>query len=237
VIVPAYNEERYLPGTLESIQHARAFLRARSGTAVEILVVDNASTDATAKVAARCGARVIEEPQAGVARARNAGGRGAGGDILVFVDADTLVPPSALARIQDELADARCIGGAVDTRYRPRRRVMRVYLAFWRVLGKLARTAQGATQFCRRDAFEALGGYDDGLFMGEDVDFFWRLGRLARRQGQRVAFIRDILVEPSARRFDLWPVWRILLWTNPAFILLFRRRRATWSGWHASAVR
>ena len=97
--------------------------------------------------------------------------------------------------------------------------------------------AQGATQFCRRDAFDALGGYDETLFMGEDVDYYRRLKGLARRRGGGVSFVEDVRVVPSTRRFDQWRLWRTLVWTNPLFVLLFRRRRAAWRGWYERVPR
>ena len=52
-----------------------------------------------------------------------------------------------------------------------------------------------------------------------------------------VRLIRQPRVQPSCRRFDTWPVWRILIWTNPLFIALFRRWKAAWPGWYSDAVR
>src|SRR5258706_2159067 len=113
------------------------------------------------------------------------------------------------------MSDATCLGGAVDTDYRPAKLTVKIYLRFWRILGKLTGMAQGATQLCRRDLFFALNGYDETLFMGEDVDFHWRLKRIAKRQKASVVSIEDLRVVPSTRRFDQWPLWRTLVWTNP----------------------
>lgn len=242
VVVPAYNEEACLAETLEHVQAAAAVLARPGGSQTEIIVVDNASTDATAALAAKHGARVVSEPVHNIGRVRNAGAQASRGDVMVFLDADTLLPPHALARIAEEMRDPGCAGGALDMLYRPRRRVMRWYLAGWRWFARLAaacgaQMAMGAAQFCRRDTFEALGGYDETIFMGEDIDFFWRLQWLARRRRLRVAAIRDVVVTPSSRRFDQWPLWRVLVWTNPVFIWPLRRRRRTWSGWYARPVR
>ena len=49
-------------------------------------------------------------------------------------------------------------------------------------------------------------------------------------------FIRSPRVRPSCRRFDKWPVWRVLIWTNPLFIALFRRWKAVWGGWYSDAA-
>ena len=237
VVIPAFNEERYLGETLADLSRAAAHLREGGNIAVEIIVVDNDSSDATAEVARRFGAAVLKEAEHNVAKVRNTGARRAGGDVLVFVDADTRVPRELLRRVVEVLAEPDCFGGAVDTDYRPAKLTSRVYLGLWRVVGRLAGMAQGATQFCRREAFNALGGYDETLFMGEDVDFYLRLKRLARRRGGGIRLIDDVRVAPSTRRFDHWGLWRTLVWTNPLFILLFRRRKSAWHGWYREVPR
>jgi len=92
VVIPAYNEAGYLPRALESLadQTYRNF---------EAIVVDNASTDATAAIARSYGARVIHEQQVGVCAARDAGTKAARGQIIVSTDADTKFEPDWLAKI------------------------------------------------------------------------------------------------------------------------------------------
>src|SRR5256714_14141998 len=110
-IVPAYNEEQELPRTIAAIRDA-----ALTGTAqpYEIIVVDDASTDATAELAAEAGARVISINRRQIAAARNAGARAAQGDYLFFVDADTRINPKhiyeAIAALKAGYAggSARC---------------------------------------------------------------------------------------------------------------------------------
>jgi glycosyltransferase involved in cell wall biosynthesis len=237
VIVPAYNEERYIGETLNNLNRARDFLLKRKGISTEIIVVDNGSTDSTASIALSSGAKVINESQRNIARARNAGANGASGDLLVFVDADVSVPESLLCRITEAMKDEGCVGGAVDTNYQPDKLLVKIYLRAWRLLGKLAGMAQGATQFCRRDIFVRLRGYDETMYMGEDIDFYWRLKRFAKLRHFRVCFIRDIQVIPSTRRFDRWPFWRTMVWTNPLFVLIFRRRQGPWKEWYSTVVR
>jgi hypothetical protein len=157
--------------------------------------------------------------------------------VIVFVDADTLVPGNLLTRIVDLMSDGACFGGAVDSDYRPMKLTIKAYLKFWRIIGKLTGMAQGATQFYRKDIFFTLKGYDETLFMGEDVDLYWRLKKLARQQKGRVVFIEDFHVSPSTRRFDHWRLWRTLLWTNPFFILMFRRNKKFWPGWYTAMPR
>ena len=237
IIIPAFNEEAYLLPTLDSIRAAAEQLRSCSNVDIDTIVVDNNSEDRTAAVARDRGVTVVREPIQGIARARNAGARKARGEVLVFVDADVAVPHDLLQEIHAAMSDPDCIGGGVDVDYRPRRLAVRLYLRAWRVLGRLTGMVQGATQFCSRRVFEQIGGYDERVWMGEDVDFYWGLKKLARRTGRTVRFIRHPRVRPSCRRFDRWPLWKTLVWTNPLFIWLFRRRKAAWKDWHSRAVR
>lgn len=237
IIVPAYNEEKYIGITLGSIRRAQHRLLNETGEAAEIIVVDNDSTDSTASIALSFEAEVVKEPAHNVARVRNVGAHRASGNILVFVDADVSVPEKLLCRIHEAMWDEQCLGGAVDTNYQPSKYSVKAYLQMWRLVGRVAGMAQGAAQFCRKDVYVALNGYDEALYMGEDVDFYWRLKRLAKRRHGYVQFIDDLQVTPSCRRFDGWLLWRTLVWTNPLFILFFRRRKSVWKDWYGEAPR
>ena len=237
VIIPAFNEADYLPSTLGSIQRAFEHLRDRAGVNVEVIVVDNNSTDETASVAEAMGATVVEEPVQGIGRARNCGASVAQSDVLIFVDADVIVPVTLLEVVHDAMSDPACVGGGVEVEYRPRRPVIRLYLRCWRQLARLTGMVQGATQFCRRSSFESVGGYDESVWIGEDVDFLWSLKKLANETSQSVRVIQTPKVLPSTRRFDKLPIWKVLLFTNPLFITLFRRWKSVWADWYQRPVR
>ena len=237
IIIPAFNEEAYIGLTLDSIQASVRMLQGVSSVEVETIVVDNNSTDGTVDVASAKGATVVHEPVQGIARARNTGARHAEGDVLVFVDADVNMPDTLLEAVHRAMSDPACVGGGVDVDYRPQRISMRLYLRAWRLLSRLTGMVQGATQFCRKEVFEQVGGYDEKAWIGEDVDFYWNLKRYAKGTDGAVRFIRNPRVRPSTRRFDKWPLWKILVWTNPVFISLFRRRNRFWAGWHSHTVR
>lgn len=228
MVIPAFNEESGLPRTLQAL---RASIE-RCAAPVQVVVVDNDSQDNTARLTRQAGAEVVTEKVHNVARVRNTGARAAGGDVLVFLDADILVPPRFLARVVEVMSAPECCGGAADVVHQPSSKLVRAYLLGWRAIGLALGMAQGAAQFCRRDAFERLGGYDESLYMGEDVDFYWRLRRLGP-----VAYLRGVQVVASPRRFDHWPLWRTLLWTNPLFILAFQRSPNAWRGWYRDPPR
>lgn len=237
IIIPAYNEKDYLFATIDAIQLATRKLVEESDVGVETIVVDNNSVDGTAEIARSKGVKVVDEGVQGISRARNTGASHANGEVLVFVDADVLIPQDLLAKINSVMSDAECVGGGADVEYRPERRSMRIYLGLWRVLGRLTDMVQGSTQFCRREVFDAVGGYDEKAWIGEDVDFYWALKKHARRKGGFARVIREPRVVPSTRRFDKWPLWKTLIWTNPLFIAMFRRWKSVWGGWYSDAVR
>jgi len=108
IVVPAHNEAQVLTGTLDALRRAAASL----DRPWEIVVVDDASTDATALIARDAGARVVPVNLRHIAAVRNAGAREARGDVLVFVDADTVVPPETLAAAVGALDGGAAGGGA-----------------------------------------------------------------------------------------------------------------------------
>jgi glycosyltransferase involved in cell wall biosynthesis len=106
-VIPAYNEERLLGRTISSIHDSTR----PTGLAYEVLVVNDASTDRTPAIARSLGAEVIDVQLRHIAAVRNAGARRARGEVLIFVDADTVVTPTAVRMALDAVARG-AIGGA-----------------------------------------------------------------------------------------------------------------------------
>lgn len=124
-------EELYLPKTLSSLRDAISLCRC----GVELIVVDNDSVDRTRDVARSFGATVLQEAVHNIASVRNAGASIARGDVLAFVDADTIVPPYLLDRIAEVMGDAACMGGSPDVVHTPASKLLSAYLSVWRWLG------------------------------------------------------------------------------------------------------
>src|SRR3954454_8997326 len=176
-IVPAYNEEHELPRALASIRHAAEAARQP----FEIVVVDDASTDATAEIAKAAGAMVVPVSYRQIAAVRNAGARAARGDIFFFVDADTSISPIHVTAALSAL-ETGCVGGGA--RVVPEgpvplwgRVFVHIFSVFYFTLSKLG---AGAFLFTTRENFRAIGGFDDELFAGEEIYFTLALRKLGR---------------------------------------------------------
>lgn len=176
-IVPAYNEELELPRALAALRAAADASREP----YEIIVVDDASTDATAEIATRAGAIVVPVNYRQIAAVRNAGARAAKGNVFIFVDGDTFIQPAHVAGALAALG-AGCAGGgarmATDGAVPLWGRIfVRAFSMFYFTLANLG---AGAFLFTTRENFEATGGFDQRLFAGEEVYFTQALKKLGR---------------------------------------------------------
>lgn len=231
IVIPAYNEEAYLPKTLDALKNALPAIHD-----AETIVVDNESTDATREIAERFGANVVDEHEHNIGRVRNTGRQAATGDVIVFLDADTLVAPGLFEKIIEAMSDEKCVGGSVKVEYETPRRMWVRFFMSWKFWGHFFKMRQGAFQFCRREIFRELGGYDETIYVGEDIEFHWRLDKLARERGGFTAFIESPAVLTSSRRWDKMG-FRMLFIGHPVTIFLGWRVRSLWKDWYENAIR
>lgn len=188
VVIPVWEEAATLPRCLDLLR--------RQGPALEIIVVDAGSTDATAEVARSVpGVRVIEAPR-GRARQMNTGAGLAQGDYLWFLHADSAPVAGSVAAIRDALDDPAVSGGAFQFRLDGKRlsyRIIEAGVSFRSRWLRLPFGDQGL--FLRRSDFVAIGGYRDAPLF-EDV----YLVRDLRRKG-RLALV-DLPLPTSPRRWE-----------------------------------
>ena len=232
IIIPAYNEENYLPATLDAI------IAARPNDA-EVIVVDNASTDSTRQIAEQRGATVVIETEHNIGKVRNAGAASSTGDVLVFIDADSIVRPGIFEKIIEATNDKNCLGGAAAVEYEPirNRTLISWFVKLYPLLGNWMKMRGGALQFCRADIFRELDGFDSTIYVGEDIDFGWRLDRLARDRHAHTAFIQQPKVLTSSRRWNRMGFVRLMFFTHPIVVLTAWRVRSFWKDWYEDAIR
>jgi len=168
-------------------------------------VVDDASADATAEIAAMAGARVISINRRQIAASRNAGARAARGEYLLFVDADTRINRTHIAEPIAAL-EAGYAGGSA-------RVVMDGFMPLWgRIFVRVFCTVYfglnlgaGAFLFTTRRNFDAVGGFDEQYFIGEEVYF-----SLALRKLGRFKVLREPILT-SGRKLRMYSMRRILV--------------------------
>ncbi len=208
IIVPAYNEEDFLPATLERLQSIMAKLPV-SG---EIIVTDNNSTDRTAEIAREHGARVVFEEHQQISRSRNAGGRASEAAYLFFVDADTLITDELFAESLQLLDTGRVCGGGAIAGFDGglKSGPAKLFLRLWNWLSRSLRWACGAYVFCRREAFVDVGGFSEKVYASEEIFFSSAVKKWGKPRGQTFEIVQTP-IETSSRKLDWFGTLGLLL--------------------------
>lgn len=228
VVIPAFDEERYLPACLAAVARAAEKL----GEEVEIVVADNMSNDRTVEVAKAAGAKVTSTSIKCISAVRNAGIKAATGRYLVFVDADDMMSENMLVEIKRVLDTGRYVGGGTA----------RVLSDRWSAGIAATYALQIASYvfsrlslflfYTTKEAAEAIGGFNEELLSSEDWDFAYRLKKHGRTKGLRYHNMWRASVTKSARKFDEFGDWFIFL--NPVHIIraVFNDRDAVYDLWY-----
>jgi glycosyltransferase involved in cell wall biosynthesis len=159
VIIPTLNEAGYLPAAVAAVRR-----RAALGPPHEILVADCRSADGTAELAERLGVRVVCDAPLPDSRAAalNRGAAVASGDVLLFLDADTLVPVAFDRSIRGALRDPQVVGGAFENALDGPGLGLRLIEAVNRVRYRIWQHYYGDQGlFVRAAVFRGVGGYPD----------------------------------------------------------------------------
>jgi glycosyltransferase involved in cell wall biosynthesis len=204
-IVPAHNEEAWIGRCLAAIDGAVD----PAMPAHEVIVVDDASTDATAAIAGEAGARVIHVAHRQISATRNAGAKEAHGEVLFFVDADTLVNPgviqSALRAINHGAAGGGCVPrfeGWLPLWFRAMYPLM-VFVVRW-----VLHQTGGACLFCTRAGFDATGGFSEAHYAAEEDVWVKAL----KRHGRFVVLDETVVTSGrSPRAQSFWTIMRVFL--------------------------
>lgn len=216
VVIPAHNEQALIAQCIASVKQAGEAI----DLPVEIVVCTNRCTDNTAQIAESMGARVVDEPKANVARVRNTAIAASSGDVIVTLDADSRLSKNYLQQVVKKI-NKGYIGGA-GLMFIDRLTLSAVLLGGLLVLpALLLMRFSGGMFWVRRDAMEAINGFDTRFLTGEDLDFWRRLRRYARANGLRFGMLHRAWVVTSARKMDEFGPWFML--THPHWYYLAMR--------------
>lgn len=197
VVIPAFNEEKYLSGCLESL-NKQDYPRDK----FEVIVVDNNSVDKTPQIAQKYGAKLVRCQIRGVSVSRQAGSKVAKGEIIAGTDADTMVSPNWLSIINKYFQDPQvaAITGVVKLYSAGwlNKFLAELFPIFVRIQFLLDKPGLSGANFAiRKEVFDKIGGFDTKFISAEDID----LGIRASKEG-KVLFTPDLKVATSARRIE-----------------------------------
>ena len=232
IIIPAFNEEQLIPDCLHSITDSLSIHR-KPGFTYEVIVVDNNSTDNTAKLARQAGATVVFEPINQIGRARNAGAAAAVGDWLLFVDADSLLNPGMMVDILKMIESGQYVGcgSVMHMPNLPWWGAFAMYL--WTATSVLCRWASGALVVCRADAFKAVGGFNQEIFAADEIDLSRKLKRWGRQHNLAFTILTRHPLVTSSRKIQLYSKWEIAqqilsVMLNPRKALQDKKKLPIW---------
>lgn len=212
VIIPAHNEENYIGKCLEAIQAAAAIVAPED---VQIIVVANRCTDSTVEIARNHGAKVLINNDKCISSIRNAGVNAADAEIIVTIDADSMMSENSLKEIKETLESGKFVGGGTRSKFD--RMSVGVFFSALYVAANLAPAmiknkaalSGGMFWFYKKD-FEAIGGFDESFVSLEDLDFAVRLNKLGVSRGQKYGTLKHSYILTSSRKFDEFGDWYLI---------------------------
>ena len=227
IIIPAYNEEEFLPRTLISAKKAMAEIELPG----EIIVVDNNSTDKTQEIARENDARIVFEKHNQISKARNAGAREAKGKYYIFLDADTILSAGVLSVAFENLsAGSSCGGGCKVEIDRKLTFLSNKFLTFWNWISVKKLYAAGCFVYCLREGFEEVGGFSEKVYASEEIWFSKKLNVWGNSRGLKFKIITKFSIVTSGRKLDnefqfWWTMFVILFFP---FAIFFRNFCPSW---------
>jgi glycosyltransferase involved in cell wall biosynthesis len=228
IVVPAFDEEKYLPKCIAAIRRAESVL----GEAVEIVVGDNMSTDRTREVARELGAVVVEVPEKCISTVRNRATAISTGKYLVYIDADDCMSENALVEIKRVLDSGKYAGGGC-VNLKSDRWSLGIFLTGFLLI--LPVPFSGVSLFLfytTRETFDAIGGWNEQLKASEDWDFGYRLKRHGKKIGQKYYHLWRASITKSARKFDEFGDWFVFTRPLQMWRAIHNDEKATYEIWY-----
>ena len=218
IIIPTLNEENWLPCLMESVSK-------QTFCDYEVIVSDAESTDRTRDIAGKAGSKIVVAPRSGPGSGKNIGARSTSGEILLFLDADVILPNKDFLKkaveefTSRDLAVAGCYLRPTDQRL------------LYRILFSLNNLANRTTQaidphaaciiFAKRAYHEKIGGFDESPVFREDHDYVKRMSKLGK-----FGILTSVFVLVSTRRFEQDGIFRTMrIWLLSEMLRVFGKQK------------
>ena len=220
-IIPAWNEEELIGKTLESIHHSA------KGIDYEIIVGDDASDDRTAEIAESLGAIVVSCNNRQIGLTRNDGAKVATGDVLIFVDADTIISVTVVRETVKAIEEGAIAGGSFPVFEGRIPLLAKILTPTLRIIFRVFHIAAGAYMFCTRESFEKAGGFDSKFFAAEEVYLSKKLHKFGK---YKTINARVITSGRKFRTYSSFQILSTLFLVNIPGIRQIRKRKKLWYG-------
>ncbi|MCQ2211960.1 MAG: glycosyltransferase, partial [Paludibacteraceae bacterium] len=212
VVIPAHNEEKYIGKCLKSVISASKYV---APDCVEIIVVANRCSDKTCEIAKHYGARVLINDDKCIAAIRNTGVKAAKGEIVITIDADSMMTKYSLIEIKEKLESGAYIGGGTNPKFDRMSlgiAVSSLYVAvnLLPVMIKNGGYLSGAMFWFYKRDFENINGFDESLISLEDMDFAARLKKYGCGKGKKYGTLKRSYVLTSSRKFNEFGDWYLI---------------------------
>jgi len=206
VIIPAYDEQEWLPATLDALQKAMKEIDMTG----QIIVVDNNSRDRTPEIAREHGAIVVFERVNQISRARNAGANAANGRYLIFLDADTIISAALLQKALVNLSSGACCGGGAKVVYEGELpAIVRTVTELWNRSSVKFGMAAGCFIYCLKEAFDAVGGFSQNVYASEEIWFSWKLRAWGKQRHMDFRIIDSPPLLTSSRKLKWFSLFQM----------------------------
>lgn len=200
LVIPAYNEEKYIRPTLESVMRAKKIFEKKYKEKVEVIVVDNNSTDKTAEIAISNGCKVVTYAKHNLAAVRNAGAKAATGEYIAFVDGDSsIIPEATFINIYNNLANEKIFGGG-SLLLPDKFNSFFGFFGFGLIdtlmfnFGAIFTRISAILIYLRRSDFEEFGGFDETFWALEDRDLGIKMKKMAKEKKQKIRHLRNPVI-------------------------------------------
>jgi len=205
LVIPAYNEEKYIVPTLESINKAIKKFKEKYYKNIEVIVVDNDSNDKTAEIASSYGCKVVKFKKHNIAAVRNAGAKHAIGKYIAFVDADrSIIHENTFNDIYEKLQNPKIYGGGSKL-------IPDKFNSFFGFFGfgvidfllyhiRIIFNGIGTGLiYLRKNDFDKLGGFDESYWALEDYDFVLRMKECSKQKKQKTKQLKKPIIVCSRK--------------------------------------
>ncbi len=200
IIIPLFNEEVLIAETLQSIMKAKTNFEQESNNVLEVIIVDNNSTDSSVDICKKYNVNIVTEKIHNIAKVRNTGAKYATGDVLCFLDADSTVSSNIFSLIKERMCSEDYIGGGTKFKLDKNNLFFKLIYIGSNIFTRIFNLS-GVLIYINKEDFEKLGGFNEKYYAAEDIDFVLKMKDLGKVYNKKFSNIQQGYVVTSSRKF------------------------------------